>query len=227
MNQYELTATDRTNVGKGASRRLRRLSNQIPAILYGADEPAKPLSLNHFQVSKALQHEGFYSHILTLDINGTKQQAVLKDIQRHPYKPQIQHMDFLRITGKEKIRMQVPLHFKGDDKAPGLKEGGIISHVISSVEVICFPKDLPEFIEVDTSGLNIDDTLHLSNLALPEGIELAALSHGHHDDKIVVSMHVPKAEEVPIEAPATAEVPAINQAEPAAGTEALGSEKKK
>src|SRR5579872_2181778 len=147
---FELTAEPRQQFGKGASRRLRRLEDKVPAIMYGAGEAALPLSLNHKQVKKALENEAFYTRILTIHLGGEKLQAVLKDLQRHPYKPRIQHMDFLRITGKEKIQMTIPLHFSGGDIAPGVKESlGVVSHVISSVEVRCLPRHLPEFIPVD------------------------------------------------------------------------------
>ncbi len=222
MSSFELTAVVRGDVGKGASRRLRKNAEKIPAILYGAGEKAAAITLSHFEVNKALKNEAFYSHILTLMIDGKKQQAVLKAIQRHPYKPFIQHMDFLRITGKEKIHMNVPLHFKGGEEAPGvIDDQGIVSHLLSSVEIICLPKDLPEFIEVDLSHLKLGDSVHLSHLKLPRGVELAALSHGHHDDKAVASIHMPRAALVEEETAApAAEVPAINQTdEPAAESE--------
>ena len=219
---FELIANLRTELGKGASRRLRRDISKIPAILYGAEETPLPLILNHHQVLKALTNEAFYSHILTLDIEGKKQDVVLKAVQRHPYKPYIHHMDFLRITGKEKIRMMIPLHFIGEEIAPGAKDGvGVISHHISSVEVLCFPKDLPEYIEVDISNLQLDESIHLSQLKLPLNVELADLTHGHHDDKMVLSIHEPRIEieEEPTAAPVASDVPAINQTEPAAGTQ--------
>jgi large subunit ribosomal protein L25 len=166
------------------------------------------LSFNHYHVLKALENEGFYSHILTLHINNEKQQAVLKDVQRHPFKPRILHLDFLRINPKEKIVMNVPLHFTGEDKSAALKEGGVFMHLTSSVEVRCLPSALPEYIE----------------LKLPEGVELTAFAHGHAEahDTGVVKMHIPRAvEEEPAAVPA-GEVPASSA--PAAGKEA-GKEK--
>ena len=216
MTSFELTATQRGDVGKGASRRLRKNTDKIPAILYGADKDAATISLNKFQVAKALQNEAFYSHILTLDIDGEKQQAVLKAVQRHPYKPLIQHMDFLRITGKEKIRMNVPLHFTGEENAPGVKDDGVVSHLLSNVAVFCLPKDLPEYIEVDLSNLKLDESIHLSDLKLPANIELCDLTHGHHVDKMVASVYIPRFVEEETAAPETSAVPAINQEEPAA-----------
>jgi len=189
---FELQAATRQEFGKGASRRLRRLGNLVPAIIYGGGEPALALSVDHNQLSKALEHEAFYSHILTIHIDGKPQKAVLKALQRHPYKPKILHLDLLRITGKEKITMQIPLHFKGDDVAPGVKNaGGIASHLLSTVEVRCLPANLPEYIEVDLSNLGLDEAIHLSQLTVPKGVELVALAHGN--DQAVASIHIPRA----------------------------------
>jgi large subunit ribosomal protein L25 len=219
---YELHAETRQDAGRGASRRLRRES-KIPAILYGAEKAPENLTLNHFEVTKALQNEGFYSHILTLHIGAEKQQAVLKDIQRHPFKPRIMHIDFLRINPKEKIVMHVPLHFIGEDKAPGIKEGGVFTHMTNSLEVRCLPTDLPEYIEVDVSGFALDQIIHLSELKLPKGVELMAFAHGHAEahDTGVVKLQLPKVieEEVPVEEEAAvspAEVPATQQSTPVA-----------
>ena len=174
---FELSAELRQDMGKGASRRLRRKENKVPAIMYGGGEEPISLSLNHNELKKALENQAFYSHILTIHVDGNKQQAVLKALQRHPYKPRILHLDFLRITGKEKIQMQVPLHFVGGDQAPGVKiDGGIISHLLSNIEVRCLPADLPENIEVDLSNLALDQSLHLSDLKLPKGVESSCYS---------------------------------------------------
>lgn len=206
---FELSAESRSALGRGASRRLRR-ENQVPAIIYGGDEPALSISVSHNQLSKALENEAFYSHILTIHLDGKKHQAVLKDLHRHPFKPRILHMDLLRITGKEKITMNVPLHFVGEDKAPGVKiGGGIVSHILTSVEVRCLPSDLPEYIEVDLSNLNIDESIHLSQIKLSQGIELVALLHG--DDLSVASIHVPRsASTEDSSSPTASEVPATN-----------------
>lgn len=213
---FELTAELRQNLGKGASRRLRRLQDKVPAIMYGGGETAQPLTFSHKELKKALENEAFYSHILTIHIDGQKQQAVLKDLQRHPYKQRILHMDLLRITGKEKIQMTIPLHFKGEDIAPGVKIGkGIVSHLMNTVEIRCLPANLPEYIEVDLSGLELDQAIHLSELKLPEGIELAGLVHGN--DLPVASIHIPRAaaEETAASAISASEVPASAQQEPA------------
>jgi len=209
-NLFELTAENRQAFGTGASRRLRREHDRVPGIMYGGGEAPQPLSFDHKKLQKALENEAFYSHILTIHIDGVKHQAVLRDLQRHPYKPQILHMDLLRITGKEKITMTVPLHFKGEEIAPGVKQDkGIVSHLLTSVEVRCLPSDLPEYLEVDLSTLGLNDAFHMSHLKLPKGIELVALVHG--DDRPIASIHVPRAEEeIPTGAPVAAEVPAIN-----------------
>jgi len=199
--KFELDDTVRQDLGKGASRRLRH-TDAVPAVIYGAGQPAVSLTLDHNKVATALAHEAFYSHILTLKIESKPEQVILKAVQRHPAKPRIQHLDFLRIRADQKLHMHIPLHFVGDDVAPGLSEGGVIYHAISDVEVSCLPANLPEFIEVDTSQLKLNETLHLSNLKLPKGVELVAFSHGAEGhDSAVVSIHIPRViEEEPIEA---------------------------
>lgn len=223
-DKYELSAEVREKMGSGASRRLRQ-TDKIPAILYGGGSEKKPemLTLNHFHVNKALENEAFYSHILTLNINGDKQQAVLKDIQRHPYKPKILHMDFYRINANEKIIMNVPLHFVGESRdVPGIKKGGVMTHILTSVEIRCLPKDLPEYIEVDVSKMELDEIIHLSQLKLPANIELMAFAHGGDftaHDTGVVKIQMPRvaSEDETQSAQATvAEVPASKQAAPAA-----------
>lgn len=212
---FELEAQVRQDKGKGASRRLRR-TEQVPAILYGAGKEATPLLLDHNKVLNALQNEGFYTHILTLKIaQDNKSQAekvILKDLQRHPYKPRIMHMDFLRIKADEKLKMHVPLHFIGADKAAGVKAGGLVSHLLSDVEVSCLPANLPEYIEVDISDMALDQLLHLSEIKLPQGVELVALSHGR--DLPVASIHLPRAEE---------EAPPVATAAPGTETPAEGA----
>jgi large subunit ribosomal protein L25 len=212
-HSFELQATARADVGRGASRRLRR-AKQVPAILYSKNTPAQPLTLDHQKVLVALANEAFYSHILTLHIDGVPQQAVLKDLHRHPYKPTILHMDFLRVSAHEKITMHVPLHFLNEADAPGIVEGGVINKHMNEVEVRCLPKDLPEYFEVNCGGLNIDDVIHLSELTVPKGVELMALAHGDSShDHTLVSVHRPHVvkEEEESTAPAASEVPASEQ----------------
>jgi len=223
-NLYELNAEVREEAGRGASRHLRR-ENRIPAIIYGAEKPAENISLNHFEMSKALENDGIYSHILTLHIKGEKQQAVLKAIQRHPYKPKIVHIDFLRINPKEKIIMHVPVHFKGEQEAPGIKDGGVFMHLMNSVEVRCLPGNLPESVEIDVSGFNIDDTISLSELKLPKDVELMAFAHGgekEEHDALVVKLHIPRIEVE--EEPVVAAVEGEEGAAPAEGEAAAPAE---
>jgi large subunit ribosomal protein L25 len=216
---FVVNAEPRMDQGKGASRRLRR-EGKVPAILYGGKDEAKAMSLSHNEMQKHLQTEAFYSHILTLKQDGASQKVVLKDLQRHPVNEHILHVDFLRVLDDVALRMHVPLHFKGADIAPGVKVGGgVVEHQLNQVTVICLPKDLPEFIEVDISALELNHSIHLSQLKLPAGVSLLELRHGN--DQSVVSIHMPRAivEEEPVvaEAAATAEVPATAQKAPEAG----------
>jgi large subunit ribosomal protein L25 len=197
---FELNAEPRTDTGKGASRRLRH-AGKIPAIMYGGNKDPESLTLDHNEVIRNLEHEAFYSHILTIKVGGTETRAVMRDLQRHPSKPFVQHMDLQRVSESEKIRMHVPLHFMGEETAPGVKAGGMVSHEIIEVEVECLPKDLPEYIEVDVSGLNVGDSLHLSDLVMPAGATLLELARGEGHDLGVVSIHAKRgAEEIEEEA---------------------------
>ncbi len=187
-SEFVVTAEPRNDQGKGASRRLRR-GGRVPAILYGAGKEPVSLSIDHNELLKQLENEAFYSHILTIDIGGNKEQAILKDMQRHPAKPFIQHLDFMRVSAGESIRVNVPLHFVGADAAPGVKVGGgIVTHAVTEVEINCLPKDLPEYIEVDLSGLELGESLHLSDIKLPKGVELVQLLHGEEHDVAVAAI---------------------------------------
>ncbi len=187
-SEFVLTAEPRTEQGKGASRRLRR-EGKVPAILYGAGKDPVPLSVNHNELLKQLENEAFYSHILTVELDGKTEQAVLKDLQRHPAKPFILHLDLMRVSAGEKIRVNVPLHFIGEDVAPGVKiGGGIVTHAVTEVEISCLPKDLPEYIEVDLSALELGESLHLSDLKLPPGVELVQLLQGEEHDVAVAAI---------------------------------------
>jgi len=202
----ELNAELRADQGKGASRRLRH-TDKLPAIVYGTGKDAVNLMLTQREVRAHLKNETFYSSILSLKYAGKSEQVILRDIQHHPYKLDIMHMDFQRVDANKKLHMHVPLHFTNEDKSPGVKlEGGIVSHVVIEVEIECLPKDIPEFIEVDVSGLHTNHAIHLSELKLPAGVEIRALKHGVDHDSAVVSIHPPKqvAEETP--AVAVAEV---------------------
>jgi large subunit ribosomal protein L25 len=221
-NKFELEATVRQDVGKGASRRLRH-TNMVPAVIYGAGLDPVSLIINHNKVVTALANEAFYSHILTLVIDKKSEQVILKDVQRDPSHPRIHHMDFLRIRADQKLHMHIPLHFVGDEEAPGLNEGGVVYHAMTDVEVSCLPANLPEFLEVDTSKLGMDETLHLSDIKLPEGVELTAFSHGTEGhDLPVVSIHKPRIIEEDIVVPVAEEGAAEGEA--AAGDKAAAGE---
>ncbi|OGT25605.1 MAG: 50S ribosomal protein L25/general stress protein Ctc [Gammaproteobacteria bacterium RIFCSPLOWO2_02_FULL_42_14] len=191
---FEFEGKMREATGRAAVRRLRSMEDQVPAIVYGAGKAPMPISLSHNKVQEALKHEAVYSHILTLKCDGVEEKVVLKALMRHPFKPKIMHMDFLRIDTKQKITMRVPLHFLGEDKAPGLKELGVLSKLITHVEVSCLPLNLPEYISVDISGLNIHDSIHMSQLKMPENVAFAHALDADHD-QVVVSIHPPAAEE--------------------------------
>ena len=185
---FTLDAQVRDDMGKGASRRLRR-EEKVPAVIYGAGEPALSITLDHNKVIHALENEAFYSHILTLNVNGKPQQAILKDLQRHPFKPKINHMDFLRVKAGEELHTRVPVHFVNEAVCPGVKAGGVVHHDVTDIEVYVLPKDLPEFIEVDLTGLKVGDSVHLSQVKLPKGVRAAALDRG--DDLSVLSINPP------------------------------------
>ncbi len=188
---FTLTAERRTDVGKGASRRLRH-TGKIPAVMYGVGEDPISLTLDHDSFMHHLEHEAFYSHILTLSVDGQTYKAVLKDLQRHPAKSRMLHADFLRVGEDDVIHMSVPLHFIGEDVAPGVKAGGLVSHLMTSVEIICKAGELPEYLEVDLSTLEAGDSLHLSDIKLPAGAIIAALQHGDDHDQPVASIHMPR-----------------------------------
>jgi len=197
---FSIDAEVRTDEGKGASRRLRH-AGRVPAILYGGEKQPQSISLQHNKIFNSLQEEAIYSHILTLNVAGEEQKVILRDVQRHPAKPVILHVDFQRVDDKHTINMHVPLHFIGDDICPGVKlEGGQVSHLMIEVEITCYPKDIPEFIEVDMSAMKIGDSVHLSELKMPEGVTLTALTHGEDHDQQVANCHATKVavEEDPV-----------------------------
>jgi len=220
---FELVAEFREMQGKGASRRLRH-EGKVPAILYGGHTEARALTLSHQKLSILLDNERFYSTILSLKVGEETQAAILKDVQRHPFKNAVMHIDFQRVEENEKIRISIPLHFKGEAVSPGVKsQGGLVSHMRTEVEVSCLPKDLPEFIEVDLSGLSLNESIHLSELKIPDGVQLVDLAK---EDAAVVAIHSPRAEEpeptaaAAAAAPAAAEGAAAGAAAPAASGDA-------
>ena len=214
---FELVAEFRDAQGKGASRRLRR-EGKVPAILYGGHLEARALTLSHQKLALVLENERVYSTILSIRVGEQTQAAILKDVQRHPYKNAIVHIDFQRVEENEKIRIAIPLHFKNAATAPGVKsQGGIVSHMRTEVEVSCLPKDLPEFIEVDLGALNLNESIHLSQLKVPEGVQLLDLQK---EDAAVVAIHSPRAEEPEPTAAAAAPVAGAEGAAAAGATPA-------
>ncbi|MDE2150005.1 MAG: 50S ribosomal protein L25/general stress protein Ctc [Gammaproteobacteria bacterium] len=223
---FVVSATPRTAQGKSASRRLRR-EGLVPGILYGGGAPAESIAINHSELRKHLQTEAFYSRILSVQLGQEAQQAVLKDLQRHPVRDQILHIDFQRIRADQTLRMHVPLHFAGGDVCPGVKTGGgVVEHHMIQIEVECLPKDLPEYLQVDLSRLDVNESVHLSQLTLPEGVELVELKHGN--DASVAAVHLPRvaveaeevaetAEAAPAEGTTEAKAPAAGAAKPAEG----------
>jgi large subunit ribosomal protein L25 len=187
MSTFVVNAAAREDQGKGASRRLRH-EGLVPAIIYGADKDPVAISVNHNDLAKHLEDEAFYSHVLTIDIAGSKEKAILKDLQRHPAKPVVMHADFLRIDENTALRVHVPVHFVGEDVAPGIKAGGVLTHNMNDVEVQCLPKDLPEFIAADVSAMEIGQSVHLSELKMPKGVELVELMHGEGHDQAVATL---------------------------------------
>jgi large subunit ribosomal protein L25 len=194
MSSIMLEAETRADKGKGASRRLRRLENKVPAVLYGGGKEPHAIHLLHNKVVKALESESIYSSIFDMTIDGKVEHVILKDLQRHPYKPLIMHMDLQRVSAKDVLVKLVPLHFVNENAAPGVIKGGLVSHTMSQIEVRCQAKYLPEFIEVDLAGMKINDVLHMSDLKLPKNVQLAIdPTVGDHDHP-VVSIHVSKAD---------------------------------
>ncbi|MCS6786013.1 MAG: 50S ribosomal protein L25/general stress protein Ctc [Thiobacillaceae bacterium] len=189
---FEINASKRDQQGTGASRRLRR-AGRVPGIVYGGDKPALPISMDHKELYLVLRQEASHSSVLDLKIDGEAQPVLLKDVQLHPYKQQILHVDFQRVDATHKVHVKVPLHFINGDIAPGVKlQGGVLSHVMTEVEVVCYPKDLPEYIEVDLKDLSAGHSLHLSHLKLPPGVELPQLARG--EDPTVATILGAKAE---------------------------------
>ena len=191
--EIELSCSVREDLGKGASRRLRRLDESIPAVLYGGKKDPVSLTIAHKDIAKATENEAFFSQIITLNIESKKEKAVIKALQRHPARPFILHADFLRVSDKQAITVRVPIHFLNEDKCVGVKlEGGNILKTLNEIEVSCLPKDLPEYLEVDMIGVELGDSVHLSDITLPEGVISVALSIGEENDLSVASVQAPR-----------------------------------
>ncbi|GAC13530.1 50S ribosomal protein L25/general stress protein Ctc [Aliiglaciecola lipolytica] len=197
---FNLDAEVRSDLGKGASRRLRR-EDKVPAILYGAGKDPVSLTLAHNKVIQAQEFEAFYSHVLTLNIAGEKVDALVKDMQRHPYKPKVTHIDFLRVDKNKEVTTNVPLHFINEEKADSIKiHGGHAEHHMNDVEITCLPGVLPEFIEVDLQAVELGQTVHLSDLVVPEGVTLVELAKGESHDLAVATIKTAKGPSVEEEA---------------------------
>ena len=194
MINFALNAEVRSDLGKGASRRLRRNESLVPAVIYGGDKAPQSISLLAKDLAKLLENEAAFSHVLSLDVAGTKENVLIKALQRHPAKGFVLHADFQRVVAGQKLTAHVPLHFINEATAVGVKQqGGEISHTISEVEVSCLPKDLPEFIEVDMAAVEVGQTVHMSDLKLPKGVELVALAHGN--DLAVSNIHASRVKD--------------------------------
>jgi large subunit ribosomal protein L25 len=212
-DNIERHAEVRADVGKGASRRLRRQGDLVPGIIYGGETDPVNLTLKVNELTKAMMSESFFSQILKVVVEGKAEQAVLRDLQRNPANDKVTHVDFLRVSANRPIHVSVPLHFVGEEKCVGVREhGGVIVHAMNDVEISCLPKDLPEYIEVPIAALDLNDNVHLSDLALPEGVTVIPLEHD--DDRLVVSVAPPRVE---------TEVEEAEEAE-AAAAEAVESE---
>ena len=199
-NDFQLNATVRNDMGKGASRRLRRLAKVVPAIIYGGKNAPQNISLAQNELEHALQNEAFYSHIITLDVEGKTEDVILKDVQRHPAKPVILHVDFLRVSKTQKLQTKVPLHFINEETCVGVKlSGGNISHNMTELDISCLPGDLPEYIEVDVAEVEMGQILHISDITLPKGVESVGLSHGEEHDLPIFTVNKPKAATVDTE----------------------------
>ncbi|MES2603818.1 MAG: 50S ribosomal protein L25/general stress protein Ctc [Pseudomonadota bacterium] len=203
--QFALQATTRTDLGKGSSRRLRRLEGSVPAILYGGDKEPANITLNHKDLAYVLENEVFFTSIVTINVDGKAEKAIIKDLQRHPAQPRLLHADFQRVLEDRALHIHVPLHFINESTSVGVKQGGLVSHLLTELEISCLPKDLPSHIEVDIASLGLGHSLHISDLKLPEGVHSVSLGHGPSGDLAVVSIKViKKGEETPVAAAATA-----------------------
>ena len=191
---FKLDASVRTDLGKGASRRLRR-EDKLPGIIYGGEEAPVSITLDHNKVNNSADFEAFYSHVLEINLDGKVVEVLVKDMQRHPFKPKITHIDFQRVIAGQDVHTNVPLHFVNEEKSAAVKAGGIAEHHVTEIEVTCQPKDLPEFIEVDMAAVEMGQTVHLSDLTLPAGVSSVELAKNDeaHDLAVVTVKPAPKA----------------------------------
>jgi large subunit ribosomal protein L25 len=193
--EFELNVEPRTDLGKGASRRLRRLANLVPAVIYGGDQEPVAITISHKDIHRACENEAFFAHIIKINMSGGGvENAIIKALQRHPAKDRIMHADFLRVRMDHEITVEVPFHFTNEDLCIGVKqEGGMVSHIMSSVEISCLPADLPEYIEVDVQHLALGDSIHMSEIKLPAGVVIPELALGEDHNQVVVSVNATRA----------------------------------
>ncbi|MCK7598348.1 50S ribosomal protein L25/general stress protein Ctc [Microbulbifer sp. CAU 1566] len=192
MSEFKLNASVRSDEGKGASRRLRRLEAKVPAIIYGGEVEPQSISLLQKDMFKALENEAVYSSVLTLSVDGKEETVILRDLQRHPAKAILLHADFQRVSADTKVHVKVPLHFLNEETCKGVKAGGIVSHTLNELDITAPASKLPEFIEVDLADLEMDGTVHISDIKLPAGVESVDLAHGEDHDLVVASVHKPR-----------------------------------
>ena len=208
----EISARKREQQGTGPARRMRRMG-RVPGVVYGGDKDALTIELDHKDLYLNLKNERFHASILTLDVAGAKEQVLLRSISMHPYRPQVQHVDFQRVLKDRKLHMKVPLHFVNAEKSPGVKDqGGVASHVLNELEITCFPDDLPEFIEVDLGSLAVGNSVHVRDLKLPKGVEAAI---GKAENPVIATVVVPQLvseEEETAAVVSAADVPTTEQA---------------
>ena len=223
--KIEVTAFPRNHSGTGPSRRMRR-TGRVPGVIYGAGKQPQAIELDHNALARHLKMESFHASILDMSMDGAKERVLLRDVQMHPWKAEVLHVDFQRIAADRMIHMKVPLHFVNAAICPGAKEGGVVSHVMNDVDIQCLPDNLPEYVEVDLSQLNLGDSIHVSALAMPEGVEPVARLRA--DDPVVVTVTVPRAavEETTAEAAAVAGTPEITTEKPAEAAGGADKEKK-
>jgi large subunit ribosomal protein L25 len=189
MSEFTIHAEARDDLGKGASRRLRRLTGKVPAIVFGGKQKnPQALSVPHKDLLKHLESEAFFSSILTLNVDGKEERVILKDLQRHPSKPVVLHADFQRVIKSSPIKITVPLHFTNEGKSEAIRLGGKASHILNQVEIKCLPDNLPEYIEVNMQNIQQDQMLHLSDLVCPEGVTIPALALGADHDQPVATV---------------------------------------
>jgi large subunit ribosomal protein L25 len=213
---YQVGADSRHDQGKGASRRLRR-AGKVPAVLYGGHGQPQSITLDHQQLLTLIDKEKFYSSIISINVEKQGQPAIVRDVQMHPARNAVVHVDLQRVIETEVLKIHLPIHFKGETIAPGVKtQGGIVSHLIQDIEVSCLPKDLPEFLELDLSSMNLNDTKHLSDIPLPAGVTIPELAHRNPP---VVSVHSPRVAEPEPEAVAATPAEGVAAAAPVAGAE--------